>query len=158
MLSPEESLQRIFISRKWTLSLAESCTGGAIAAKLVRIPDCSLYFLGGLVAYSNFAKSHLLGIAPSLINEQGAVSEVVAREMARGACRQFHTQFSLAVTGIAGPKGGTPQKPVGQVCFAICGPQELTWTSFLQGDRVTIIEEAVQESLDKLFQYVKSLF
>ncbi len=83
-MSIEEELTHLFIKRKWTLSLAESCTGGGIAARLVKVSDCSNYFLGGIVSYSNFSKSRLLGVSPQLMQVEGAVSSQTAAAMAKG--------------------------------------------------------------------------
>lgn len=153
----EEELQHLFTSKKLTLSLAESCTGGEVSSRLVKIPDCSIYFLGGIVAYSNLAKSRLLGVPPSLIKEQGAVSESVAREMAIGAKRQFGTDVSAAITGVAGPSGGSPQKPVGMVCFSIASRETVAWTSLFQGNRKEIIEQSAKEILKKLLESISLL-
>ncbi len=150
----EQTLKELFLQKSWTLSLAESCSGGALAARLVTIPDCSLYFSGGIVAYSNMAKSRLLGVSPQLLKDEGAVSEVVAREMARGAVRQFSSSYAMSVTGIAGPNGETPRKPLGMVCFGIAGLKETTWTRVFSGDRREIIEQSVQEGLSGLISFL----
>lgn len=152
---PEEILLDLFRSNKLTLSLAESCTGGAVSARLVTVPDSSCYFLGSVVAYSNLAKSRLLGVSPSVIKSEGAVSEMAARQMALGAKRQFGSDVSAAITGIAGPTGGLPHKPVGTVCMAISGKQELVWTEFFEGNREEIIEHSVQTLIQKLISTLK---
>ena len=105
---------------QWQLATAESCTGGLIAARCTDLPGSSQWFDRGFVTYSNAAKSEMLGVCPSLIAEHGAVSESVAAAMALGAVYRSNAQASLAVTGIAGPDGGTTDKPVGTVCFAWC--------------------------------------
>jgi nicotinamide-nucleotide amidase len=102
-----------------TLALAESCTGGLVAELLTDVPGSSRAFLGAIVAYSNAAKSALLGVEPALIEEHGAVSEPVARAMAEGARARFGASFAAAVTGVAGPDGGTADKPIGLVHFAV---------------------------------------
>lgn len=99
------------------LGLAESCSGGLLAARITRVPGASSYMAGGVVAYSNQAKSELLGVDPKLISEHGAVSTEVAGAMARGALERFEADVAVSVTGIAGPDGGTREKPVGYVCF-----------------------------------------
>ncbi len=101
-----------------TLALAESCTGGLVAQLLTNLPGSSEIFNGGVVAYANAAKTDLLGVSSELLAEQGAVSEAVAAAMAQGARKRFGTDFGLASTGISGPDGGTPQKPVGTVYLA----------------------------------------
>lgn len=107
--------------RKWTLALAESCTGGFIANGITNVPGASKIFLGGVVAYSNEAKKKFLGVRAKTLDQYGAVSEAVAREMAEGARRKFGADFAIAVTGIAGPGGGTKAKPVGTVFISLAG-------------------------------------
>jgi nicotinamide-nucleotide amidase len=99
------------------LGLAESCSGGLLAARITNVPGASAYLAGSVVAYSDEAKSELLGVDPELIAEHGAASPQVAEEMARGALRRFDADVAVSVTGIAGPDGGTKEKPVGYVCF-----------------------------------------
>jgi nicotinamide-nucleotide amidase len=99
------------------LGLAESCSGGLLAARITNIPGASAYLAGSVVAYSNQAKIELLGVDPELIEEHGAVSPEVAEAMARGALERFDADVAVSVTGIAGPDGGTKEKPVGYVCF-----------------------------------------
>ena len=109
--------------RGLNLSVAESCTGGLIASRLVDVPGASRWFEGGVVSYSNDAKIELLGVDRSVIEDYGAVSGIVAGQMARGAAERFHTKFALSTTGIAGPSGGTPEKPVGLVFYALHSPE-----------------------------------
>lgn len=99
------------------LGLAESCSGGLLAARITDLPGASAYFAGSVVAYSNGAKADLLGVDPALIEEHGAVSSEVAEAMSRGALERFDADVAVSITGIAGPDGGTEQKPVGYVCF-----------------------------------------
>jgi nicotinamide-nucleotide amidase len=106
-----------------TLSVAESCTGGMISALLTDIPGSSEYFLGGVVPYANAAKEEMLGVSGETLERYGAVSEKAACEMAQGARRRFESDLAAAVTGIAGPDGGTAEKPVGTVWFALAGSQ-----------------------------------
>ncbi len=108
-----------FKTRGLTLAVAESCTGGAIANRIVDVPGASAVFRGGVVAYANEAKEALLGVPRARIEAHGAVSEEVAAAMADGARTRFGADVALATTGIAGPDGGTPEKPVGTVCFAV---------------------------------------
>jgi len=102
-----------------TLALAESCTGGFIANQITNVPGASKIFLGGIVAYSNGVKIKFLDVRPKTLKKHGAVSEIVAREMAGGARKKFGADFAIAVTGIAGPGGGTKEKPVGTVFIAL---------------------------------------
>lgn len=102
------------------LGLAESCSGGLLAARITDLPGASTYFAGSVVAYSNEAKADLLGVDPALIEEHGAVSPEVAEAMSRGALQRFEADVAVSITGIAGPDGGTEEKPVGYVCFDAC--------------------------------------
>jgi len=117
----ETEIVRLLSERKKTLVLAESCTGGFIANGITNVPGASKVFLGGIVAYSNGAKEKFLGVRPQTLEKSGAVSEAVAKEMAEGAREKFGSDFAIAVTGIAGPDGGTPEKPVGTVFIALAG-------------------------------------
>jgi len=99
------------------LAVAESCSGGLLAARITDLPGASAYFAGGAVTYSDEAKAELLGVDPALIEKHGAVSTEVAEAMSRGALERFGADVAVAITGIAGPDGGTEEKPVGYVCF-----------------------------------------
>ena len=112
------TVSRALLARGWMLATAESCTGGLIAAACTELPGSSQWFERGFVSYSNEAKSELLGVPAALIARHGAVSEPVARAMAEGALAHSRAQASVAVTGIAGPGGGRPGKPVGTVWLA----------------------------------------
>jgi nicotinamide-nucleotide amidase len=140
-------------ARGWMLATAESCTGGLIAAACTELSGSSNWFERGFVTYSNEAKSELLGVDPALIAQHGAVSEVVARAMAFGAVRHSRGQVSVAVTGVAGPTGGTPQKPVGTVWFGFQVDGRLTSeTRRFAGDRAAIRAATVQHALQRLLE------
>ena len=120
-LGLEKDVLRLLAQRRQTLALAESCTGGCLAHRLTNVPGASAVFLGGVVAYSNAAKQKFLGVRARTLAVRGAVSEAVAREMAEGERKKFGADVALGVTGIAGPGGGTRNKPVGTVFIALSG-------------------------------------
>lgn len=120
----EGAIVRLLTERNLTLATAESCTGGFIANQITNVPGASRIFLGGIVAYSNEAKRKFLGVRAKTLARHGAVSEAVAHEMAEGARKKFVADFAIAVTGIAGPGGGTKQKPVGTVFIALAAAGE----------------------------------
>lgn len=125
------------------IATAESCTGGNIAHHLTLVAGCSDVYMGGAVTYSNEAKADILGVDPAVIESEGAVSEPVVRAMAEGACRRFHTQCAVATSGIAGPSGGTDDKPVGTVWTAVVTPRgTFSELYHLAGPRSEIIDKA----------------
>ena len=148
----DERLHQTFIERGLTLSIAESCTGGALAARLTRHPGCSRYLLVSIVAYSNEMKSKVLGVNPHTLAEIGAVSAAVVNQMAQGVQKLSGSDYSIAVSGIAGPDGGTPGKPVGTIWAAILRKGDIPhiWTFQLQGSRHTIIEATVDHLIAQL--------
>jgi nicotinamide-nucleotide amidase len=117
----EKALVRLLTGQKRTLALAESCTGGFIANQITNVPGASKIFLGGVVAYSNDVKQKFLGVRARTLERHGAVSEAAAAEMAQGARKRFGADLAIAVTGIAGPTGGTKNKPTGTVFIALAG-------------------------------------
>jgi nicotinamide-nucleotide amidase len=134
-----------------TVSTAESCTGGLIARMLTDTPGSSAYFTHGWVTYSNAAKTELLGVQEDLLREHGAVSEPVVRAMAEGAKQRAKSAYALAVSGIAGPDGGTPTKPVGTVCFGIAHPSGVdSRTIVMIGDREMIRDRSAKMALTML--------
>ena len=137
--------------RGWMLATAESCTGGLIAGACTDLSGSSLWFDRGFVTYSNAAKTEMLGVPAALIAQHGAVSEPVARAMAEGAVQRSGARVSVAVTGVAGPTGGTPDKPVGLVWFgwSVAGHTH-SGSRHFAGDRATVRTATVQHALAHL--------
>lgn len=127
----EQTLDRLLKKKGLTLSLAESCTGGKLAGLLTAIPGCSRYFKGSVVSYSNEAKEKILGVDFVDIEKYGAVSQTVVEQMASGAREIFNSDCAIATSGIAGPGGGTPDKPVGMVWIAVSYKERLIAREFL---------------------------
>ena len=141
--------------RQWMLATAESCTGGLIAGACTDLSGSSNWFERGFVSYSNTAKNELLGVDMALIKLHGAVSEEVAQAMAAGALARSRAQVAVAVTGVAGPTGGTPDKPVGLVWFGFALPgQVLTEKMNFPGDRAAVRTATVQHALAGLLQHL----
>lgn len=141
------------MSKKLLLATAESCTGGLIAAACTDLAGSSAWFDRGFVSYSNTAKTELLGVPADLIDIHGAVSEPVARAMVEGALRHSRAQVAIAVTGVAGPGGGSPDKPVGTVWFGWATPEGVvTDKRCFDGDRQQVREATVQHALLRLKQ------
>lgn len=135
------------------LATAESCTGGWVSMALTAVAGSSEWFERGYVTYSNAAKREELGVAEETLRRQGAVSEETAREMAAGAGRKSGAQAALAITGIAGPAGGSAAKPVGTVCFAwACGGKISSETRRFDGDRESVRRQSVLHALQGLLQ------
>lgn len=148
---PETVLIRLLTERKKTLAVAESCTGGGLAHRVTNVPGASAVFLGGFVTYSNELKQNLLGVRAETLAAHGAVSEPVAREMAEGARARTGADFVLAVTGIAGPAGGTPDKPVGTVFLALAGEFETVVERRLNAyERLVFKQLTAQQALEML--------
>ncbi|HUY59445.1 MAG TPA: competence/damage-inducible protein A [Solirubrobacteraceae bacterium] len=147
----DEQVAALLLGGHETIGVAESCTGGLLAARLTERPGSSEYVIGGAVVYSNEAKSELVGVDPELIAAHGAVSTEIARALADGARARFDTSVGVGITGIAGPGGGTPEKPVGLVCFSVTygrpvaaepAVRSLTRSSRLPGDRAAVRDRA----------------
>lgn len=151
MLSIVQELAETLRQRGWVLCTAESCTGGLIAGACTDLAGSSDWFDRGFVTYSNAAKTELLGVPSALIDQHGAVSEPVARAMAEGALTHSHAQLSLAVTGVAGPTGGSADKPVGTVWFSwrVDGETSSECCRF-EGDRAAVRTATVAHALHGL--------
>jgi nicotinamide-nucleotide amidase len=151
-----QELASVLIKNNWCLSTAESCTGGMVAASITELAGSSEWFERGYVTYSNQAKSQDIDVSQNLIEQHGAVSDQVARAMALGAKQNSGSDIALSITGIAGPTGGSPEKPVGTVCFAwlLANDQMISETKYFEGDRQKIRQQACDFSLRKLLSLV----
>ena len=149
--SLEEEVARLLISLKMTIAVAESCTGGLICHRLTNISGSSDYLERGVVTYSNRSKIELLGVSSQVIREHGAVSQLCVEGMAIGIKRLAGTDLGLAVSGIAGPTGGTNDKPVGTVHMALAWDDDVQcWKYLFEGSREEIKEEASEQALKRI--------
>jgi len=150
------ALARLLLERKLQLVTAESCTGGLIAAACTDLAGSSAWFERGFVTYSNEAKTELLGVEERLLRRAGAVCEGVARAMVTGALARSHAQVAVAVTGVAGPTGGSPAKPVGTVWFGFAMPgQVVTEKCHFDGDRAAVRAATVQHAFTRLLELLR---
>lgn len=145
-----ESIVRTLTKQGLTIACAETLTGGGIAQALIRVPGSSRVLGYSAVVYSDQAKTEVLGVDPETIRRYGAVSEETAREMAEGVAAAAHADLGLAVTGVAGPGGGTPEKPVGLVCFALKTKRETNTLTVRFGnlERGEIMDRSIQRALE----------
>lgn len=142
---------RRLLGRGETLAVAESCTGGMLGARVTAVRGSSAWFLGGVIAYSNAAKTRLLGVSTRLLAARGAVSEETALALARGARRLFGATYGIGITGIAGPGGAVPGKPVGTVCLAVAGPRgSAVVRKRFPGGRGAVRRAACRKAMDML--------
>lgn len=148
-------IQENLYSMGKTLATAESCTGGRVAQAIIAVPGASDYFKGGIICYTNEIKEHLLGVSAELIEEKTAVCEEVAVEMVKGAVKALNTDYAVAVTGIAGPGGGTKDIPVGTIWVA-CGSADHVITSLLTDDqgRDINLSNATSKALQLLLEFL----
>ena len=149
-----ERVGRALEKREFMLATAESCTGGWVAEAITMVPGSSAWFERGFVTYTYISKREMLGVGGDTLERHGAVSEEVVREMAEGAIARSHAQVAIAVSGVAGPSGGTPDKPVGTVCFAWALRRERveTATRHFAGDRESVRRQAVVFALERVLQ------
>lgn len=153
-----EKIGNALKSRKLLLTVAESCTGGGICHAITEIAGSSDWFDCGFVTYSNSSKSEILNISASLIAQHGAVSEEIAAAMAQGALANSEAHIAISTTGIAGPGGAVPGKPVGTICFGwLVGGVTHTERKVFAGDRQAVREQTVAYALDRLLRYVEEL-
>jgi nicotinamide-nucleotide amidase len=150
------TLAKTLLANRWRLSTAESCTGGLVSASITALAGSSEWFERGYITYSNQAKSEDIDVSQNLIEEYGAVSDQVARAMALGAKQNSGSDIALSITGIAGPSGGSSEKPVGTVCFAwvLANDQMVSETKHFEGDRQQIRQQACDFSLRKLLSLI----
>ena len=149
----EKTIGNLLREKGWTLSIAESCTGGLICDRITNVSGSSDYFMGGMVTYSNESKAEHLGIPLAIIKRYGAVSPQVARGMAQGVRKAFHTTFGLSTTGVAGPTGGTKRSPIGRVFIGISDGRR-TWVKRedLKGSRREIKKKATEKALQFFYE------
>lgn len=148
---------KLLQDKELTVATAESCTGGLLSHILTSVSGSSGYFIGGVVAYSNRIKEQMLGVDSMTIIKHGAVSEETAQEMAQGICQKFQADIGLSTTGIAGPTGGTPEKPVGLVWIGIhLKNQTHTYDCHFKGDRGTVKANTVMEILTRLLEILET--
>jgi len=153
---PEITFGNLLRARGWRLAVAESCTGGLIGHRITNIPGSSTYYMGSITAYAYEAKVRLLGVRWETLEAHGAVSEPVVIEMARGVRRALAADVGLSVSGIAGPGGGTPEKPVGWTCIGLSVPDyERAWTFTWHGNRIQNKEQTAEKALQLLVEFLK---
>ncbi len=153
-----EALIGEFLRRRGlTLAVAESCTGGLLADRITNIPGASEYFLGGVIAYANAVKRDLLGVPPETLERHGAVSRETVLAMARGVRRLLSADVALSVSGVAGPGGGTAEKPVGTTWIALATPEDARAQRFRwRGDRLANKSASAEAALQMLLEYLRS--
>lgn len=152
----ERLIGKLLRENGWTLSISESCTGGLICDRITNISGSSDYFMGGMVNYSNQSKTKHLGVPMRDIKRYGAVSSQVAKKMAQGVRKTFETTLGLSTTGIAGPSGGSEEKPVGLVFVGLAkGRKTLVWRLNLKGSRIKIKKEATSSALRYIYDFLK---
>lgn len=156
-MSKQEVLVRILIEKGFTISFAESCTGGKMAGAVVDVPDASKVLNASFVTYSNEAKMKYVNVSNDTLDRYGAVSEQTAKEMAQGVAKVNNAQVGVGITGIAGPGGGTNEKPVGTVCFGYCiqGNTKTETLHFGALGRDVVREKSVEHVLDVLINELK---
>ncbi len=158
MMNDHQSFYNLLIQHRYKLVTAESCTAGLLAAEITSVSGSSDWFDRGFVTYSNESKQEMLAVKSETLEKFGAVSEETAKEMAEGALQKSHATISLSVTGIAGPDGGTPVKPVGTVWFAWASKglfDTFALVQHFQGDRTSIRHQATQFALETLYHKLK---
>lgn len=150
-------LGELLLARNWQITVAESCTGGGLGYAITSTSGSSAWFERGFITYSNEAKKQLVGVDPSYLQQYGAVSEQVVKQMAHGALNEAQADVAVAISGIAGPDGGTDAKPVGSVWFAIYTHDEVkTRLCQFKGDRHEVRQQAIEEALTLASETVRA--
>ena len=151
-------LGQLLLRKKWTITTAESCTGGGLGYCLTAVPGCSAYVDRGFITYSNKAKQQLLAVRSATLLQFGAVSEETVREMAEGAAKAANANIAIAVSGIAGPDGGSVYKPVGTVCFGFCINGKVASSRLVfAGDRQQVRQQAIDYALKQSIELLTAL-
>ncbi|HJX04974.1 MAG TPA: CinA family protein [Thermoplasmata archaeon] len=154
-----EEVGRLLRSKDLTISVAESCTGGKVGDLLTDVSGSSDYFVGGVISYSNRAKSELLGVRENTLAAKGAVSDEVARQMASGVRKSLHANIGVGITGIAGPFGGTPKKPVGLVYIAVDSDKgTISARSMFKGSRTQVKKQSAERALNLVKRFVSKKY
>jgi len=150
-----EDVGELLRSKGLTISVAESCTGGKVGDMLTNVSGSSDYFLGGVISYSNRAKIELLGVGEELLSFKGAVSDEVARQMAAGVRKSLHSGIGIGITGVAGPLGGTPDKPVGLVYIAVSSERStISEKNVFKGSRTRIKTQSANRALEMVREFL----
>lgn len=150
-MTQAEKLVALLSAQNITCATAESCTGGGVGQAITSVPGASQVYLGGVVSYSNSVKEHVLGVSAETLSVKGAVSSECAAQMASGVRKLLGADRAVSITGIAGPDGGTPEKPVGLVWFGLAGPDGVrTENAIFAGDRAAVRAQAVTHALGML--------
>jgi PncC family amidohydrolase len=151
-----KSVGKLLTKKKLTISICESCTGGMLGSIITSIPGSSKYFRGGIIAYSNEVKIKIVGVNPVTLRKYGAVSAIVAEEMAKGVRKKLKTDVGIGITGIAGPGGGTKEKPVGLVYICLIFKRKrFIKRLLLKGNRKKVREKSCEEALSLLRYFLK---
>lgn len=154
-----KQIQAFVDEKSLTIATAESCTGGLLASIFTHFPGSSSFYMGGVSSYSNQAKIQILKVSAQTIANFGAVSEACAKEMAGGALNLFNVDFAISITGIAGPTGSSPQKPVGHICCGFASRQDLVSKVYqLSGSRLEIRSKIVAECLEDAYRLLKGFY
>lgn len=151
----EEKIGKMLRDNHLTLAAAESCTGGLVGHRVTNVAGSSDYYVGSVTAYANETKMRILGVRPETLEAHGAVSSETVIEMSEGICRALNASLGIAISGIAGPGGGTSEKPVGTVWFGVAGPQGTHTRRFqFTGDRIAVKDQAAETALQLGIDYL----